>query len=236
MSTDFDLNRTGILRNAYQLVGIVAAGQDPTNDQLAMGSDILGMRIKELQSRGIILTQLTMKTTMLVAGQAEYATDADTLDIDGRTPYVTTGTGTNAVDLPVQIISRGMYDRLTLKTSQSQPTQMYVQRTTAITFFLYPTPDSQWLTITYPKIAIQQDMSTGASVSGLRSKYLRSLVLGTAADIAFNTGFLDKQQALSAEFERAVQMAVADDNERGPLRFVASYGPQFSGRYGGGRY
>jgi hypothetical protein len=176
-----------------------------------------------------------MKTTTLVAGQAEYATDSDTLDIDGRTPYVTTGTGTNAIDLPVQIISRGMYDKLTLKTSQSQPTQMYVQRTTAITFFLYPTPDPSWVSITYPKIAIQQDMNTGASTTGLRSKYLRCIVLGVAADLAFNTSFLDKQAALSAEFERAVEMAVNDDNERGPLRFTPDYGPRFYGR-GGGRY
>jgi hypothetical protein len=231
MSTSFTLDRTGIIRNAYQLVGILDAGSDPTTPQLALGADLLQLRTTELQSRGIILTQLSMVTTPLVTGQAEYATDADTLDIDGRTPFVTTGTGTTAIDLPLTIISRGMYDRLTIKNTQSQPSQMYVQRSTAITFFLYPVPDASWVSVTYPKIVIAPDMSTGASTTGLRSKYLRCLVLGVAADLAFNTGFLDRQAALSAEFERAVEMAVNDDNERGSVKFTAVYGPNFSRRW-----
>lgn len=227
----FDLTTTAILRNAYQFVGIVPAGQDPTTDQLTMGRDILNLRCTELQSRGIILTQLVMITTPLVTGQAQYATDADCLDIDGRTPYVTTGSGINQVDLPLEIISRGMYDRLTIKTSQAQPSQMYVQRSTAIVFFLYPTPDPSWASVTYPKVTLAPVMSSGSTSTGLRAKYLRALVLGCAADIAFNTGFLDKQQALAAEFERAVEMAVNDDNERGPIRFVPNYGPNFARRH-----
>jgi hypothetical protein len=228
MSTTFDLTRQGILRNAFQMAGIVPFGQDPSNDQLAGGSDILNMRIKELQSRGIILTQLTHVTQTLTAGVAQYTTSSDTLDIDDRTPYVTSIDG--VTNLPLRVVSRGQYDELTLKTSQSQPVWMYIERSTVITFFLYPVPDANWISVTYPKIPIASDMTTGASSSGLRAKYLRSLVLGCAADIAFNTGFLDKQQALSAEFERAVDMAVNDDVERGPLQFRASYGPRWGGR------
>lgn len=212
----YDLPEAGILRVAFQMVGIVPLGQAPTNDQLAGGYDALSLRITELQSRGIILTQITHYTQALTAGVAQYTAPSDTLDIDDKTPYVTNTSGN---DLPLKTISRGMYDSLTTKSSQAQPAEMYIERTNPITFFLYPVPDGNWPTITYPRIATQANLATGATGTGLRSKYLRCLVVGTAADLAFNTGFLDKQAALSTEFEKAVELATNDDNQRGPLQF-----------------
>jgi len=226
-STSFDLTRTGIIRVAYQLIGVVPAGEDPSTAQLSLGTDLLNVELKALQNRGIILTKLDETTTTLVQGQAEYSTASDTLDIDSRTPYVTDTSGN---DFPVKFISRAMYMRLTEKETESQPSQMYVERGTTISFFLYPTPDASWASITYPRVKLLTDMDSADINTGLRSKYLRGIVFWLAADLAFHHGLLEKQRFLKAEWEQAISEAVNDDTERGPIQIKPDYGYRFGRR------
>lgn len=221
MSTNFDLNRTGILRVAYQLVGITPAGEDPDTNQLAVGSDILNLVLKSLQDEGIILSTLSRTTTTLVAGQAQYSTASDTLDIDGGTPYCT---NSSASDLPVLMISRAQYMELTNKTTQGQPTQMYVEKGPTISFFLYPTPDASWTSITYPRITLLSDMNAASDSTALPSRYLQTIVKLVAADLSIRHGYYEKQQILRAEAEVAKSRVVNDDTERGNIKFIPSYG------------
>jgi hypothetical protein len=209
-------------------VGVVQAGQDPDANQLALGSDLLNMALKALQNEGIMLSKLERTTTTLVAGQAQYATDASTLDIDGGTPYVTNSLG---VDIPLVMISRAQYMELTLKSVQSQPTQMYVEKGTSVSFFLYPIPDGNWVSVTYPRIKLLTDMDSGGVTTGLPSKYLDTVTLLVASRLAFHHGLLDKQRALKAEFEEAKARAINDDTERGNVKFVPSYGLRSFTRY-----
>lgn len=226
--TNFDLTRTGIIRVAHQLCGVVRAGEDPSIGQLTMGTDFLNNILKALQGKGIILTTVEMVTTTLVAGQAEYTADDDTLDIDWRNPYVTDNSGN---DFPLKMISRGSYDQLTNKDIEAQPTQMYVNRADPITFFLYSTPDQSWASITWPKIKLLTNMDSADVNTGLRSKYLRGIVFWLASDLAFHYGLLEKRKQLKAEFEQAVDEAVNDDNEKGAaVRFKPSYGLRWGRR------
>ena len=72
MATDFTLNAASIIRVAHQRVGVVPAGADPDSSQLALGYDLLNLIVKDLQSRGIILSTVERTTTTLVVGQAQY--------------------------------------------------------------------------------------------------------------------------------------------------------------------
>lgn len=221
MSTNFDLNRTGILRVAYQLVGITPSGEDPDTNQLAVGSDILNLVLKSLQDEGIILSTLSRTTTTLVAGQAQYSTASDTLDIDGGTPYVTNSSNS---DLQLLMISRAQYMGLTNKDVQGQPTQMYVEKGATVSFFLYPTPDASWSTVTYPRITILSDMNSSSDSTALPSRYLQTIVKLVAADLALRGGYYEKQRILREEAEVAKARVVNDDTERGAIKFIPSYG------------
>lgn len=225
-NTSFDLSRTGILRVAFQMAGVTPDGQDPNVNQIAAGSDILNIVLKGLENNGIILRRLERTTQALVSGQVEYATASDTLDIDGRTIYVSDGLGT---DLPLKVISRGEYMELTNKeTGPSQPVQIYVERATTISFFLYPPPSANWTTITYPRTLLLTDMDSGPVTTGLASKYLDSITLTVASRLALRFGLMQRYQALKAEAEEATSKATNDDTERGGLRFVPDYGRRFS--------
>jgi hypothetical protein len=219
--TSFDLSRTGILRNAYQKLGVVPAGQDPSSDYLAMGSDALNVVLKSWENKGVFLARSERTTTTLVDGTAEYTTDIDTLDILVRHPYVTDNSG---IDTKVEIITRGRYMEITDKTDTGQPTLMMVEKTDRVRFTLYPVPDSTVASITYPRTLLLTDMDTAANTTGLPSKYLKALIIETAVELCPHFGFMDKMKALRAELNIAIFEATNDDTERGNLRMVPRYG------------
>lgn len=225
MSTSFDLTRTSILRTAYQLVGGVAAGEDPDTNQLAMGTDFLNVVLKEMQNYGIMLRKLERTAIPLVAGTESYDLDSSTLDVDPMTAYVTDG---NSTDLQMRMISRGQYMALTDKTTQGQPTQFYVEKAETISIFLYPVPDSQWVSMTIPRVVVIDDMSSADSTTGLQAKYLRAIVLGVAHMLAYANGLNDKARMLKKDYDEVFQIAKNDDTERGPTRLVPSYGLRMS--------
>ena len=228
MSTSFDLNRTGILRNAYQMAGIVGAGKDPDSDQLAQGGDVLNTQIKALQSQGIILTTVQQTTISLVAGQASYTLSASYLDVDTQKPFVTG----NGINVPLEWWNRGMYMALTVPTTQGQPTSIYIQEGNPLVAYLYPVPDANWTTMTLPTIALLPDLNSGADGTTLKAKYLRTLILGCAMDLALSAGLIPRFAALERQYEKAKGIATNDDTERGSIRFIPDWGNSFRGSKG----
>lgn len=234
MSTSYDLNQDGIIRNAYQMAGIVSPGAEPDSSQMAFGADILNTRTKALQNEGIILRTVTQVAFPLTQGVSKYALPASTLDVDIGHPFVTNGTpGANAtINVPLTWYTRDMYMSLTVPNIQAQPTSIYVEKTTVINFYLYPVPDGIWTTVTLPIISLISDMNTGTDISGLQAKYLDTLILSVASRLALSHGLLPRWQALEQEYERAKELATNDDTERVPIRFMVDYG---DGGYPGGR-
>lgn len=229
----FDLSRDQIIRTAYQLCGIVSAGTDPDANQIAMASDFLNMGLKSLQNDGIILRTVDRTTTTLVAGTAQYTCANDTLDIDDRSVYVSTGTAgtTTNTDLVLRPISRGQYMEMSLKAVQGQPTMIYVEKGATVSFFLYPTPSADWVSLTYPRIRLLRDMDTGTVTADLPSKYLKYVAYMLAADLALHHGLLPRYQMLSTTAAGEKERAVQDDTERGPVRFVVTGGRRFARRW-----
>ena len=208
---------------------VIGAGADPDTSQLAMGSDFLNTQIKALQSEGIILTTVTQTTISLVAGQATYTLSQSVLDVDTMKPFVSG----NGINVPLEWWSRGMYMALTVPTTQAQPTSIYVEKTEPIKVYLYPVPDSSWTSMTLPTISLLGDLNGGADTTGLLAKYLRTLILGVAVDLAVAHGLLPRAQMLRPMYEEAKTIATNDDTERGSMRFMPDYGYQRRGSKGG---
>lgn len=221
--TSWDLDRTGILRNAFQDLGVVPPGQDPPSDFLAMGSDKLNLVVKSWENKGVFLSRVERTTTTLVAGTAEYTTAIDTLDIHQRTPYITDNSG---VDTRLDLITRGRYMAITDKATQGPPTLIMVEKTDRVRFTLYPVPDSTVASITYPRIKLLTDMDSASNTTGLPSKYLRALVAETAIELAphFGSATASVLPLLTTKLAQAVSEAMNDDTERGNLRLRPRYG------------
>lgn len=222
---NFNLSRTGILRSAYQLAGIVMAGSDPSAPQLTMGSDFLNTILQDMQNSGIMLRKLERTTIPLIYAQSQYTLADDTLDVDIGTPYVTSNDG---IDLEMRTISRAMWMELTNKNSTnpiiSQPTQIYTERTEVMSVFLYPAPDANWVSFTIPRVVLLSNMDSAADVTGLQAKYLKTIVFGVAHMLAYAHGLLAKAKMFKDEFESLLKLSTGDDDEKGNTQFVADYG------------
>jgi len=224
----FDLSTSAIIRVAYQRIGIVPAGQDPDSNQYSMARDMLQVGLTALQAEGIQLRSVLRTTDNLVVGQKQYTAASNVIDIDERTPYVSNASGVN---LPLIKVSRGQYMALSNPDSQGPPSQIYVEKGAALTYFLYPTPDGQYTTITYPAIVLQPDMTSAANTSGLPSRYLDAVTLKLAVMLCDHHGLSERKASLKADLEEAAEKVINDDTERGPIRFRVDYGPKFPGRW-----
>jgi hypothetical protein len=227
--TTWDLDRTGILRNAFQDLGVVPPGQDPPNDFLAMGSDKLNLVLKAWENKGVFLSRVERTTDPLTAGTAQYTTLIDTLDIHQRTPFITDNSGINT---RIDLITRGRYMQITDPTTQGPPTLIMVEKTDRVRFTLYPVPDSTVASITYPRIKLLTDMDSADNTTGLPSKYLRALVAETAIELAphFGSATAGVLPLLTSKLAQAVSEAMNDDTERGNIRLQPRYGIQFGRR------
>jgi len=216
----YDLTADQIVSLAYQLV----RGEEYQAGavQLAFGRTLLNVGIKALQNEGVQLRTRTRYTQALSAGTAAYTAPADTIDIlDGA--FVSDG---NGVDLPVAKRSMTDYMLLTNKSSQGQPTQMYVESGTSagtVTFTLYQVPDSNWTSITYPQVRLLRDMDTGGVTGDFPSRYLKALAYMVAVDVAESSGLPEKVSRMTDAFEFHKTRALLDDGEKGPARFVPDY-------------
>lgn len=227
-SYSFDLSTSGIIRVAFQRIGIVPAGQDPDSNQYAMGRDMLQVALTALQVEGIQLRSVLRTTDNLVAGTARYTAASNVIDIDERTPYISNSAN---IDLPLRKISRGEYMALSAKTTQAPPSMIYVEKGETLSYFLYPTPDNTYTSITYPAIVLQPDMTTAAVTSGLPSRYLDTVILALAVMLCDHHGLDARKASLTVDLERAKGKAVNDDTERGPIQFTPDYGLRFPKRF-----
>lgn len=226
----FTASAQSILRMGLQMVGVLSAGQEPDAAQMTMGMDFLNIGIKGLQVEGIELEAMERFTTPLIAAQASYLLPADTQDIDPRGAYVSNTAG---VDLPMLPISAAQYMALSLKTTQSQPTEFYVERGTSaqdITVYLYPVPDGNWSTMTLRRYRLLRDATALSDNLDFPSIYMKTLAYMVAADFALHYGIPGKADQMRQLYETEKTRVIDNDQERGPVRFMPSYGIRF-GRY-----
>ncbi len=217
-NSSWDLGGDGICTLAYQLV--LGAEVQVSANQLSMGRTLLNMTCKALQNEGVELRTRERYTQTLTAGTAEYSTPSDTLDVLSPGAFVSSSDG---VDLPLETRSMADYMALTVKTTQSQPTQMYVERGTVdgdVTITLYPVPDSNWASITYPRVRLLRDFDAGDVTGDFPTKYIKALTYGVATDIAESAGLAEKVKRMRQAFELEKSRAILDDGEKGPSRFV----------------
>lgn len=221
----FDLSADQIVTLAYRLV--LGPEVQVSSTQLSFGRDLLNVGCKALQNEGVELRTRERYTQAITAGTAEYSTPADTIDVLSPGAFVTSSAG---VDLPLETVSMANYMGLTVKTTQSQPTQLYVEKGTdagTVTLTLYPVPDSNWASFTYPRVRLLRDFDTGAVTGDFPSAYLKTLQYMLAADLAEAHGLGPKAERFRRTFELEKQLAILNDGEKGPVRFVADYGPGY---------
>lgn len=211
-----DSEQIDIVTEAYERIGRNPASLSSQDIDSARRS--LNYLFSDWANDGPNLWEVDLVALPLVAGQASYTLDPETVYIIQAYTRITTGGVNN--DIMIQAISRAEYAAIPNKAQASQrPFQYYFQRTTTPSIFLWQVPDNNNVTLYYYRMKIQQDAGAFTNSLDANNRWMEAIASGLAMKLS--TKFApDRLAILTPQYEIAYARAKAEDRERVPLRIT----------------
>lgn len=205
---------------AYQLIGV-----RPTallQEHMDAARTATNMMFTRWSNQGVNLWTVNFETTPLVQGISSYnVTSNAVVMLDA---FITTGTGTNAIDRIILPISRTEYMSYPNKSQQGFPTTFWFDRQLAPTFTLWPVPDGTQVSITYAYVSRIQDANlTGTQEMDIPPIWLEAMVYGLAYRLA-QIWAPEKAALFKPQADESYQIA-ADQNVETANQYIS---PQIS--------
>jgi hypothetical protein len=217
---------------AYQLCGILEAGRQPDGDDLAMGRNFMNLELQSLQAEAVVLR--TIERSSLTLGTpdsgtvATYTLPADTIDVQlGPNDQVGTIVNTSGTESLVMTMARAEYQDISNKTASvtGKPTRAYVEKKADVTVTLWPAPDSSAVSLSYSRVRLLRDADTGSVTIDLARRWMKYVTYATAVHLARAKSVpADDVADLRSEAERQKAVCMADDSQRGHIKFRLAHG------------
>ena len=138
---------------SYNLIGV--RGTALLQEHMEAARMAANMMLGRWSSEGVNLWAVDLQTITLVQGTSTYTVLDNTVAM--LDAYVTTGTGTNAINRLILPISRTEYASYPNKTQQGFPTTYWFDRLLAPTVTLWPVPDGNEVSFSYYRVRQVQD-------------------------------------------------------------------------------
>ena len=204
----FNLTVNDVIQEAFDRIG----GDPILGYDVRSARRSLNIMFSDWANRGYNQWTVELKDLSLTQGTNEYTLDYDTVDIinanilDSDTEYSMTRLGIND------------YAAISNKTSQSRPTQFYLQRLNTPVVKIYPTPDQAY-TLRYYRMRKIQDI-TASTVNGVEQnidipfRAFECMCAGLAYYMSKKrTGIQQAQRAeLKLDYEQAYERLIAGDD------------------------
>jgi hypothetical protein len=204
----FNLTVNDVIQEAFDRIG----GDPILGYDVRSARRSLNIMFSDWANRGYNQWTVELKDLSISQGTNEYTLDYDTIDIinanilDGSTEYSMTRLGIND------------YAAISNKTSQSRPTQFYLQRLNTPVVKIYPTPDQAY-TLRYYRMRKIQDI-TASTVNGVEQnidipfRAFECMCAGLAYYMSKKrTGIQSAQRAeLKLDYEQAYERLIAGDD------------------------
>jgi hypothetical protein len=239
-TSTYNPNRARIVQLALTDVG--AIGPDAINpafeaSQLALhANDLLGQLMMSLDSYGALLWRVVRRTLTVTQATGTYNLANDVYDIDAPGRYVTAGSTSGTVVMPM---SRDEYMSYGDRTLQGTPIRYLCEHALdtsgleAISLTFYPLPPATGDTFEYPAVVKAKDQTTDAQTLDVPQKWIRCLRFGLALDLSPAYGLpMDRINFFQKMHESERDRLVQDDNERGDVQ-ISPFGSYFYGSYAG---
>ena len=166
---------------AYQLIGL-----RPTSlvqEHFDAARVATNMMFTRWSNQGVNLWTVEFVTVPLVQGTSSYNVPANAVVM--LDAFITTGSGTQAIDRIIMPISRTEYMSYPNTAQQGFPTTFWFDRQLAPTFTLWPVPDGSQTSMTYAYVSRIQDANlTGTQEMDIPPIWLEAMVYGLAFRLA----------------------------------------------------
>lgn len=194
---------------SYNMIGI--RGTSLLQEHMEAARMASNLMLGRWSSMGVNLWAVDLVTVPLVQGTSTYTVSANTIVM--LDAYVTTGTGTSAINRVIMPISRTEYASYPNKTQQGFPTTFWFDRLLAPTVTLWPVPDGNEVSLSYYRVRQVQDsdLANGQNVE-IPAYFLEAFAYGLAHRLA-TIWAPDKVQMLKPMADEAYAIAASQNIE-----------------------
>jgi len=215
-TTTFDLSIDDLVEEAFERCGMRMTG----GYQLSSARRSLNLLFLDWANRGLNLWTIEQGTKALTAGDNSVALGNDTVNV--LSAVIRTGTGTSQQDVTIDRISREEYLNLPNKNVQGRPSQIYVERSSTPTAYVYPAANGNY-TLVYYRIRRIQDSGVYTNTTDINFRFLPCLVSGLAYQLALKYA-PDRIGLLKQVYEEDFMRASLEDRDTASVRITPDVG------------
>jgi hypothetical protein len=171
----------------------------------------------------------------------------DTIDLLEHQIRTNAGQINNQTDITISRISVSTYSTIPNKLAQGRPIQVWIQRMSGAQYPLatapngantvtgidspkvtvWPTPDqgtalNPYYKFVYWRLRRIQDAGVGVNTQDIPFRFLNAMVAGLAVYLAMKLPNMDIQRAMALKgaYDEQLQLAMDEDREKAPIRFI----------------
>jgi len=206
-STDFELDVADYIEEAFERCGLeVRTGYD-----LKTAKRSMNLMFADWANRGLNQWTIEQRTFTVTSNDGDYDLGTDVIDI---LSLVVRRSGT---DFALDRISRDEYLNIPTKTTQSRPTQYFVDRQITPVLKMWPLPDNSTDVVIYDALTRLDDADTYTNTLGVPFRFYPALAAGLAYYISVKRA-PDRMQMLKALYEEEINRAMDEDRDRASFR------------------
>ena len=202
-STDFELDVSDYIEEAFERCGLeVKTGYD-----LKSAKRSLNLLFADWANRGLNQWTIAQRTQALTSGTSSYNLSADVIDV---LSMVVRRSGS---DLSMSRISRDTYLSINSKTTQSRPSQFFVDRQITPAIKIWPTPENSTDVLVYDCLTRIDDADTFTNTVEVPFRFYPCLAAGLAYYLSIKKA-PDRIQLLKTIYDEEFDKAQAEDRDR----------------------
>jgi|TARA_R100001015_G_C4630326_1_gene191862 hypothetical protein len=202
-STDFELDVSDYIEEAYERCGLeVRTGYD-----LKTAKRSLNLLFADWANRGLNQWTIAQRTQTVTKSDNDYDLGTDVIDV---LSMVIRRDGT---DLSMDRISRDEYLSIPNKTTESRPTQFFIDRQLTPKIKIWPTPENSTDVLIFDCLTRINDADTFTNTVEVPFRFYPCLAAGLAYYISIKKA-PERVQLLKAIYDEEFDRAQAEDRDR----------------------
>ena len=202
-STNFELDVSDYIEEAFERCGLeVRTGYD-----LKTAKRSLNLLFADWANRGLNQWTIAQRTQTLTQGTSSYTLDADVIDV------LSMVVRRSDSDLSMARLSRDSYLSISAKTTQSRPSQFFVDRQITPVLKIWPTPENSTDVLIYDCLTRIDDADTFTNTVDVPFRFYPCLAAGLAYYLSIKKA-PERIQVLKTIYDEEFDKAQAEDRDR----------------------
>ena len=202
-STDFELDVSDYIEEAFERCGLeVRTGYD-----LKTAKRSLNLLFADWANRGLNQWTIAQRTQTVTQGTSSYNLGTDVVDVLSMVVRRSNS------DLAMTRISRDAYLVINSKTTQSRPSQFFIDRQITPVIKLWPTPENSTDTLVFDCLTRIDDADTFTNTVDVPFRFYPCLAAGLAYYLSIKKA-PERIQVLKTIYDEEIDKAQAEDRDR----------------------